>query len=136
MTALLEWNDQYAIGIAAVDHEHQELIELINESLVALGDRKHHEIVLDAMAEINTRISSHFALEERIMREHKYDEYFDHKADHDRLLDDIRDMMDEFETDDSLDLRGFAERLHAWFSVHFRSKDARLHKTLGELVTH
>ena len=27
---LLEWKDSYSVGIAAVDHEHRELIDLIN----------------------------------------------------------------------------------------------------------
>ena len=28
--ALLQWKDRYSVGIAAVDHEHKELIGLIN----------------------------------------------------------------------------------------------------------
>ena len=30
---LLHWEDRYSVGIAAVDHEHRELIELINRPL-------------------------------------------------------------------------------------------------------
>ena len=28
--SLLQWKSEYAIGIDAVDHEHRELIDLIN----------------------------------------------------------------------------------------------------------
>ena len=28
--ALLQWKDHYSVGIDAVDHEHKELIDLIN----------------------------------------------------------------------------------------------------------
>jgi hemerythrin len=64
------------------------------------------------------------------MRERRYDQLVQHKADHERLLDDIRDMMDEFEKHEvpSAELGG---RLDAWFSRHFETHDARLHKALG-----
>jgi hemerythrin len=39
--------------------------------------------------------SAHFALEERFMREHGYDQLALHKADHERLLDEIREIMDD-----------------------------------------
>ena len=42
--ALLQWKDQYAIGIDAVDHEHRELIDLINK----LHDELISEETVDA----------------------------------------------------------------------------------------
>lgn len=127
---LLQWKDQYSVGIEAVDHEHKELIELINrlhEKLTAGGE----EFSVGAFfGDLYRGISAHFALEERFMRERRYDQLVQHKADHERLLDDIRDMMDEFEKHEvpSAELGG---RLDAWFSRHFETHDARLHKALG-----
>lgn len=127
---LLQWKDQYSAGIEAVDHEHKELIELINrlhEKLTAGGE----EFSAGAFfGDLYRGISAHFALEERFMRERRYDQLVQHKADHERLLDDIRDMMDEFEKHEvpSAELGG---RLDAWFSRHFETHDARLHKALG-----
>ena len=128
--ALLQWKDQYSVGISAVDYEHKELIDLINrlhDELTA-GDKK-----LSASAffgDLFRGISAHFALEERFMRERHYDQLIQHKADHERLLDEIRDIMDEFEEREvaSDELRA---RLDAWFSRHFETHDARLHKALG-----
>jgi len=51
--------------------------------------------VMDFLGELYARIAAHFALKEKIMRDNGYDEYHDHKADHERLLDDIRDLMDD-----------------------------------------
>ena len=71
------------------------------------------------------------ALEEKLMREHSYDGYEEHKSDHERLLDEIRDLMDEFEDSSTLDAEAFGKKLEAWFSDHFRTMDARLHQRLG-----
>ena len=64
------------------------------------------------------------------MREHTYDQYEEHKADHERLLDEIRDIMDAYEDDARFDKNELAACLSTWFTEHFKTKDARLHKYL------
>jgi hemerythrin-like metal-binding protein len=127
---LIEWKQEFAVGVPEVDYEHRELIALINE-LAATLERQDSELgVEEFLGEIFARISAHFALEEKIMRERRYDQYEDHKADHERLLDDIRDIMDDYEDEQRFDREVLAGRLSAWFGVHFRTKDARLHRHL------
>ncbi len=128
---LIEWNDQYSLGVPAIDYEHRELIELINELYASVHRTGTHTTVADFLGELYTRISAHFALEEKIMRDSHYDEYQDHKADHERLLDDIRDLMDDYEDGVYVDVERFGERLENWFSEHFRTRDARLHSKIG-----
>lgn len=129
--ALLDWRQEYAVGVASVDHEHQELIKLINELHAALGRSDSPQAIPDFLGEVYAQIAAHFALEERIMREHGYDQYRDHKADHERLLDEIRDIMDDYELRGAFDDATLAARLRDWFGEHFRTKDARLHGALG-----
>ena len=128
---LIEWKDEYSLGVAAIDQEHRELIALINELYDSLSSSDTEISVLDFLGELYARITAHFALEEKIMREAGYDEYPIHKADHERLLDDIRDLMDDYEDGEYVDVERFGKRLDAWFSEHFRTRDARLHKRLG-----
>ena len=127
---LIEWRNEYAVGVPSVDHEHRELIGLINELHERLESGEGGLTAVEFLGEINARISAHFALEERIMRENAYDEYQDHKNDHEVLLDEIRDIMDEVEDNQQLDEQELAERLRAWFTEHFSTRDARLHRRL------
>jgi hemerythrin len=129
--ALLQWKAQYSVGIEAVDHEHRELIDLINrlhDELAAKGTAASVETFL---GDVYKAISAHFALEERFMREHGYDQLALHKGDHERLLDEIRIIMDEFLDQEDLARDGLSARLDAWFSRHFETHDARLHHALG-----
>lgn len=128
--SLIEWDENYSVGIAAVDHEHRELIGLVNEAYDRLMRPGASEAVMDFLGEIFARISAHFALEEQIMRVRNYDHYDTHKADHERLLDEIRDMMDDYEDGELFSEALLAQQLQAWFSGHFRSHDARLHRRL------
>ena len=94
---LLHWDSRYSVGIAAVDHEHRELIELINRLYDEATSRGSKDAVLDFFGDLFKAISAHFALEERFMRERGYDQLVQHKNDHERLLDEIRDIMEDFE---------------------------------------
>lgn len=127
---LVEWRDEFKIGIKEVDFEHQELIELINDSYNEAKNEGSKLAVMDSLGEIFEKISAHFALEEKEMRELKYDQYEDHKEEHELLLDNIRDIMDEYEEIDTLNEEEFGNRLKDWFINHFSTKDARLHKFL------
>ncbi len=129
--SLLSWRDEFSVGVPAVDHEHREVIDTINRLNEAARAGADHEEVVAALGEIYARIAAHFALEERIMRRARYDAYAEHKAEHEALLDALRDIMDRVEDDGRYDEAGLGRELDAWFSVHFRTQDARLHGRLG-----
>jgi hemerythrin-like metal-binding protein len=128
---LLPWRDEFRIGIEEVDHEHQELIGLINTLHSALGEDRSGDRVESFLGEIYANISAHFALEEKVMRARRYDALAVHKADHERLLDDLRDLMDEQAGGEILDEERFSARLAQWFAGHFQTHDARLHRFLA-----
>jgi len=130
---LVEWKDEFAVGVASVDHEHRQLIGLINDLHAGLAGKPTKDAIAGMLGEIHARIAAHFALEERVMRERRYDQYEDHKADHERLLDEIRGIMDRHEADAYFNYEtALASELGDWFGIHFRTKDARLHKALAE----
>ena len=129
--SLLTWKEEFSVGVPEVDHEHRQLIDLINK----LCDRMCREAagpeeVSSFLGEIYLRISAHFALEEKLMRDHGYSGYHDHKADHENLLDELRDLMEDFEYGTLSDIEVVRTALENWFNGHFRGADARLHGAL------
>ena len=128
---LIKWREEFCTGIAGIDYEHQLLIEQINSVFALVDDRAEKEDIVDCLGDIYCRISSHFALEEQIMEKHGYDQLEEHSADHERLLDDIQDITDEFEKTDTLDEQVFRQKLSHWFQLHFKTFDSRLHKLAG-----
>ena len=128
--SLIEWREEFSLGIPEVDHEHRQLIELINSLHADLGTERSLQDTADCLGEIYACIAAHFALEEKVMRARGYDQLADHKADHERLLDDLRDIMDSVWAQQTLDDRKLSDRLSRWFVDHFRTRDARLHHAL------
>jgi hemerythrin-like metal-binding protein len=128
---LLKWQANFRIGIGEVDHEHQALIELINSLHDALGAERSGERVEAFLGEIFADVSAHFALEEKVMRDRRYDALAEHKADHERLLDELRDLMDAQAEGAVLDDKRFSAQLAHWFTGHFQTHDARFHRYLA-----
>lgn len=128
--ALIAWQEHFNVGNAAVDAEHRGLIDLINAVHADLSAAGAKASILDFLGEIYAHIAAHFALEEKLMRDHRYDQYQAHKDDHERLLDEIRDIMDDYEDAELFSEAELARRLSHWFVGHFKNMDARLHKLL------
>jgi len=95
--AVIEWREQFETGIPDIDYEHAQLVELINTLCGKLQEHPTRELIAGMLGEIYAKISAHFAAEETIMRERGYDQYADHKADHEHLLDEIREIMEAFQ---------------------------------------
>lgn len=128
--SLLKWKPAYSLAIPSVDLEHREMINLINECYEQLGENRDPGAIEEFLGEIYSQISAHFALEELAMRKAGFAEYADHKADHERLLDEIRDLMDVFYDDADEGTRQLQVRLADWFGRHFSTFDSRLHDQL------
>lgn len=128
--APIEWKPQYSVGDPAVDHEHRELVDLVNTAAAAILDGRPGADVDRCLGDLMRAISAHFAHEEKQMRRAAYDELGSHKADHERLLDALRDIMDGAQ-DTPTAANRLTSVLEKWFSEHFRIHDARLHHRLG-----
>ncbi len=128
---LIEWKDDYKTGVASVDHEHQELVGLINRLYGKIGTGSEDDVAA-ILGEIHDAISSHFALEEKKMSDSGYEDYWPHKEDHEHLLDDIREIMDNHAEGRYASYeQELAKHLDHWFSEHFRTMDRKLHGQIG-----
>jgi hemerythrin len=125
---LIAWRDEFSVGVESVDQEHREMIELINGLDSAMAQDADCITVISTLGEIYARISAHFALEEKFMRETRYPQFPEHKGDHESLLDQLRDIMDGVEDEGGYDEAELSAALSDWFTVHFRTHDALLHR--------
>ena len=127
---LIAWKPEFSVGNAAVDREHRELIDSINALHADAGSGAIRVLIVERLGDIYAEIAAHFALEEKMMRDAGYAEYESHKADHEALLDQLAEIIDAYELRGTYDDEQLSSSLDDWFSVHFRTHDARLHGKL------
>jgi len=128
---LLNWKDDFSTGVAAADADHRELIDMINRLYDEFGDPDHPRDAAGLIADVLAAVAAHFAEEESLMRSRAYPGFTPHKEDHDRLLDELHDMMDAFAGADEPDSVELSLRLEPWFVRHFHSYDAAMAQAFG-----
>lgn len=124
---LLEWNDEYLIGVEELDFEHKDLFDRLNELHKELARHDDKAKIEDCLGEIHARVSAHFALEEKFMRDTNFPNYEQHKREHDDFLDVIVEIIDEFRTDSELSYGDALEaQLQHWITHHITTSDQEL----------
>jgi hemerythrin len=126
--SLIEWKDEFNLGIEDVDSEHRDLVVLINTLHDSMLAGASPADIVQGISGIYTLVSTHFEREEAFMRETRYMAYAEHKEDHEVLLDDLREIIDQVRSGDSYTEARLSDDLQYWFSEHFRTHDARLHR--------
>jgi hemerythrin len=124
---LLEWREEHRIGVESLDYEHQQLFRSISELADGLEQHEDEEAINGCLGDIHARMESHFALEERFMREHHYADYAGHKAKHDRFLDEICEVIAGFQRDSTvLYGRDLRLQLKEWIEGHVLNDDKKM----------
>lgn len=126
---LIEWRDELQVGIPEVDEDHRALVDLINRLYAQLKTGQSAATVVDFLGELYASVAKHFASEEEFMKSHKHTFYEEHAAEHKQLLDDICNMIDDYQDGVLNDDQQMADRLEDWFLAHFKSQDVRLHQS-------
>ena len=129
--AQIEWKEEFSVGIDSIDREHEALIVQINQIYEQINLPMDTEIIESMLDELQSDFSAHFALEELLMQEAAFAEFETHRKDHERLLDQIHDLIFHFAEDPDRGKELLVSFLSDWFSQHFRGLDARLHSQLG-----
>jgi hemerythrin len=94
----LQWRTDYSIGIQKIDNQHKKIILLINDLLKMCKENNTVEDYesFNALVEIILEhFQKHFETEEKLMLKKNYPQYAEHKKRHDKLLEDIKKMMDK-----------------------------------------
>ena len=125
--AIFEWKDEYRIGIPALDYEHQDLFDFVNQLHDDFVKGCEKGEIEDCLGEIHARMQAHFALEEKVMRDRHYPYFAEHKESHDAFLDDFVETMKGFRSEPGLAFREELEReLKNWIVDHVLNEDKKM----------
>jgi len=115
------------IGVDSIDRERRKLFALMEELFAKFDSFASAHIVSGDFAALAAQVSAEFAAEERLMRAKRYASYDAHKAEHERLLKQLREMIEAYE-DGMCTVCGTTLRtcFETWLGNHVRNDDAAL----------
>ena len=116
---MIQWSESYEVGIAAIDGQHREMVDIANRLLAGLRAGRDRDELVETLRELVRATEHNIATEERLMQEHGLAPAH-HAEEHRRLLEAIRHF------DLRLDPGGMAEAarfLHEWLIGHIDEDD-------------
>ena len=129
---LIDWCDEYLIGVEELDYEHRDLINRLNELHDELAHHNDKAMIEDCLGEIHVRVEAHFALEEHFMLDNNFQNYTHHKKEHDDFLAVIVNHIEIFRTNPELSYGNeLEEQLQFWIVNHILTSDQEL-RTLNK----
>lgn len=133
--ALLEWTDEFSVGIKLIDKQHMILIRTINLLAMAVQRNSSKDLLTEIMETLVDYTDTHFAYEEELFDRFGYPDTAEHKAAHRSLLGkvvDFKQRWDLGQTEIGPELLKF---LVDWLRTHILGLDKKyssfLIKALG-----
>jgi len=114
----LQWKNEYSVGIDEIDNQHKNLMELIKNLLkiCMVESKTKYESFSELASAAIVLFTEHFATEEKLMLERNYPKYGEHKARHDKLLEDVKLMMENVKGEDQdAKLMNIVVFIREWF---------------------
>jgi hemerythrin-like metal-binding protein len=129
----LEWNDEYALGIPAVDLQHRRIFDRFRT--IAGGSTEHDALLAEfSMVKLVRLVQEHFTLEESLMRSFRYPEIERHIAEHRQFHADVHDLArDSLRKKGSLSSEAI-KIAHAWLREHIMVSDRHYVKFFSGLT--
>ena len=94
---LFTWNNQYSVGVKAVDSQHINLFSMMNELEVAMKSGKAQSMVGPLLHKLYDYTDSHFKDEERLMKMTNYVGLEQHHATHVALTSKVKGFLDRID---------------------------------------
>ncbi len=123
----IKWDDSFLIGITELDHEHKVLIDDINRLHGELARHDEKSEIEKCLGDIYARMQAHFALEEHVMKEHRYQFFAEHKREHEKLLDSYTEYMMQILNDTVVSYSSpIEDALKDWVMNHIINSDKKM----------
>ncbi|OMH33587.1 bacteriohemerythrin [Motiliproteus sp. MSK22-1] len=90
---LIEWKDEYSVGVPLLDDQHKQLVSLINQLTKAQSSGGMINYVLD---ELDHYVKEHFRAEEKLLKKAGYADFKAHKDQHRAFEDWLRAVRQSF----------------------------------------
>jgi hemerythrin-like metal-binding protein len=119
---LVAWNSGLSIGIAEVDTQHQELIDIINCLWRAVLDNDDDSIIEELLKRLTSYTKTHFSAEEMLMSSFDYPELTAHREAHKDFIMRLNEATKAFKAGKPISMN-LLHFLNEWLQNHIKIED-------------
>lgn len=124
----MHWNDSFALGLPAIDEQHELLFKMANRLLDHSEAFGHDEKVVDILTDLGGFFILHFQTEEEMMRKLGVpsDEYERHVKAHNLIIDEYAELNLAVACGRHHTAADIFELVRTWLHDHLHSNDLPL----------
>jgi len=120
---LISWDDEFSVGIDAIDRQHAHLLGLINKIDDVIQNGGTYEKFAPIVTDLIDYANRHFAHEEKLMDENHCPDLDRHKRSHDRLREELLRWQEKVAKARAEEMREHMLFLRIWFPGHILNMD-------------
>ncbi|MHB8065963.1 MAG: bacteriohemerythrin [Ruminiclostridium sp.] len=124
---MIEWKDDYLLGIEKIDEQHKRLFEIASEIYALMKNQlvtDKYDGIVKLISELKDYTIFHFTYEEEYMKSIGYRKYFTHKVEHEDFVEKINNVdMDKIDQDHEQYLLELMNFVVDWIAKHILETD-------------
>lgn len=129
---LVQWSDALSVGDVQIDADHRELFSLLEQLRLAVRAGQPEAMALGILSELVRSTEAHFRLEEQFMHRIEFGELPAHKAEHYKLLAQVRELHTKLVQGDLVLSLSVFQFLYGWLARHIETRDKALAAALNK----
>ncbi len=122
----LVWSDDLAVGNNFIDNDHKKLIDMVNRLHELMQEGRGKDVLDKVLHNLVTYTQEHFRREEDLMRRIGFPGLADHQYEHQKLLKQVLDLQQKFESGAATLSIQVLHFLRDWLINHIGKSDMEL----------
>lgn len=127
-----KWSSDYSVQIKTIDDQHQELVNILNRLFIAVSKREGDKAIAEILDALMSYTQTHFALEERLMRQAKYKDIESHMEEHRKLLEQLDKLCKKHLLEEKPIYFEMLSFLKTWLKEHILGVDTKYSAALQQ----
>jgi hemerythrin-like metal-binding protein len=120
------WDDKLITGHTGMDHDHKDLMDLINQLADGMENNKPKEFCSNLLKQFIEHTRTHFLDEEELMDRHRYPKAKEHKDLHAMLIKDVLAFKAAYDAGDTAEIITLLVILDTWLNRDIMGADKSL----------
>lgn len=129
---LFKWTENLSVNNDLIDSDHKQLIDLINKLFGAISSGQGNAVLGEILSELISYTENHFHREEELMQQIGYADFERHKAAHDKLMAEVRELQARFAAGLVVSPMSVFNFLGDWLFKHIKACDVHLGAAVGK----
>ena len=123
--AIIEWKDEYSVGIQSIDQQHKIWVGLINKLHDAMKKGEGKKALADIYKEIVEYTKTHLKNEEALFDKFGYTDTAAHKLIHSKLTEQVIEKQKDIEDGKTVITMDVMNFLKSWLIDHIQNTDKK-----------